>query len=288
MTRQRNQPAGDAIPDERRRVLSLLSFNIQTGVELQYYRHYVTKSWKHLLPFRERISNLNNIARLIKGYDVVGLQEVDSGSLRSGFLDQTEYLAKSSGFPHWYRQVNRNMGKVAQHSNGLLSRLQPYNVEEHKLPGLPGRGAMLAEYHTNHAPLMVCIMHLALGKRARHRQLAYIAELVGAYPQLVVMGDFNCTTWSPELLELVNQTRLCLPADELKTFPSWRPTRRYDHILISDTLQLRKASVLEHTHSDHLPISVEIELPKDTYLRCNSEKPLITGHEVPRPEVSPV
>lgn len=288
MIRNRILPEDNTTADTGRRVMSLLSFNIQTGVELQYYREYLTKSWKHLLPFRERINNLNNIARLIEGYDVVGLQEVDSGSLRSGFLDQTEYLANSAGFPHWYRQVNRNMGKIAQHSNGLLSRLQPFSLEEHKLPGLRGRGAMLAEYHTNHDPLMVCVMHLALGKRARQRQLAYIADLIGEHPQLVVMGDFNCSTDSPELLELVNQTRLCLPAEKLKTFPSWRPTRRYDHILISDTLRLRNASVLEHTHSDHLPISVEIELPDDTYLQCHSNRPVITGDDLPNTEVSPV
>ncbi len=51
---------------------------------------------------------------------------------------------------------------------------------------------MLVELKTNREPLMVCIMHLALGKRARRLQLAYIGELVGEYPQLVVMGDFNC------------------------------------------------------------------------------------------------
>lgn len=267
-------------------MLRLLSFNIQAGVELQYYHEYLTKSWKHLLPFRERISNLNNIARLIEGYDVVGLQEVDSGSLRSGFLDQTEYLARRSGFQYWYRQINRDMGRIGQHSNGLLSRLRPCHVEEHKLPGLRGRGAMLAEYRTNHLPLIVCVMHLALGKRARQRQLAYIAELVGEYPQLVVMGDFNCGTDSAELQKLINHSRLCLPAEQLKTFPSWRPTRRYDHILISDTLQMRAASVLEHTHSDHLPICVEIELPDDTYLQCDSEKPVENGHDVHSPEPS--
>jgi len=280
MTTNSTAKTGQTSPGERRRLLSLLSFNIQAGVELQYYREYLTKSWKQVLPFRERIANLNNIARLIQDHDIVGLQEVDSGSLRSGFLDQTEYLASRSQFPFWYRQVNRNMGRIAQHSNGLLSRIQPYNVEEHQLPGLRGRGAMLAQYLTNGAPLMVCVMHLALGKRARQRQLSYIAELVGEYPQLVVMGDFNCSTDSGELRGLIDRTHLTLPGEQVKTFPSWRPTRRYDHILISDMLRLKKASVLEHTHSDHLPICVEIELPAGTFLECNSGKPLISGHDV--------
>ena len=110
------------------------------------------------------------------------------------------------------------------------------------------------------------IMHLALGKRARGMQLSYISELVREYSQLVVMGDFNCGFESRELRELVDNTHLKLPVEDLKTFPSWRPNRKFDHILISESLTLRKTHVLEHTHSDHLPICVEIGLPKGVHL----------------------
>jgi len=256
----------DTAPLAGRNALKLLSFNIQTGVDTQDFHEYVTKSWKHLLPLKERISNLNRIAQLVQTYDLVGLQEVDSGSLRTGFLDQTEYLAHRARFPYWYRQVNRSLGKIAQHSNGVLSRIRPHTIDEHKLPGLRGRGAMLVEFTTNRDPLLVCIMHLALGKRARRHQLSYISELVGEYSQLVVMGDFNCGADSGELHELVDNTHLTLPTEDLKTFPSWRPNRKYDHILISDSLRLQKTHVLEHTHSDHLPICVEIELPNGVFL----------------------
>ena len=255
------------VPRIGRHTLSLLSFNIQTGVDTQDFHEYVTKSWKHLLPLRERISNLNRIAELVQTYDLVGLQEVDSGSLRTGFLDQTEYLAHRAGFPFWYRQVNRSLGKIAQHSNGVLSRIRPYRVDEHKLPGLRGRGAMLVELQTNREPLLVCIMHLALGKRARRLQLSYISELVGEYSQLVVMGDFNCGIESHELNELIDSTHLQLPTEDLKTFPSWRPNRKFDHILISEALRLKKTNVLGHTHSDHLPICVEIELRGGVFLK---------------------
>jgi len=153
-----------------RRHLSLLSFNIQTGVETRDFHEYVTKSWKHLLPLRERMSNLNRIAALVHSYDLVGLQEVDAGSLRTGFLDQTEYLAHRARFPDWYKQVNRSLGKIAQHCNGVLSRIEPCSVNDHKLPGLPGRGAMLVELRTNQESLLACLMHLPLRKRAHSRQ----------------------------------------------------------------------------------------------------------------------
>lgn len=254
-------------PQSGRQELKLLSFNIQTGVETQDFHEYVTKSWKQFLPLRERVSNLNRIANLLHSFDIVGLQEVDAGSLRTGFLDQTEYLAHRAHFPFWYRQVNRSLGKIAQHSNGMLSRIRPNSVNDHKLPGLRGRGAMLVELQTNKEPLLVCIMHLALGKRSRTLQLAYISELVEEYSQLVVMGDFNCGNTSRELLDLVDNTHLQLPVGDQHTFPSWRPKRKYDHILVSESLHLKKTRVLEHTHSDHLPISVEIELPEGVFLK---------------------
>lgn len=256
----------DPVPRPGRNTLSLLSFNIQTGVDTRDFHEYVTKSWKHILPLKERISNLNRIADLVQSHDLVGLQEVDSGSLRTGFLDQTEYLAHRARFPYWYRQVNRSFGKIAQHSNGVLSRIRPHSVDEHKLPGLRGRGAMLVELPTNLEPILVCIMHLSLGKRARRLQMSYISELVKEYSQLIVMGDFNCGIESKELHDLVDNTHLILPVEDLKTFPSWRPNRKYDHILISDSLQLEKTHVLEHTHSDHLPICVELKLPSGVYL----------------------
>ena len=95
----------------------------------------MTHGWKHLLPYANRWDNLDRIARGLRSFDIVGLQEVDSGSLRTGFVNQIKYLADGANFPFWYHQVNRRLGKFAQHSNGLLSRLHPYERADHKLPG---------------------------------------------------------------------------------------------------------------------------------------------------------
>jgi len=86
--------------------IRVLSYNIQAGIDTRRYRDYVTHSWKHFLPHGGRERNLNRISGLLHNYDLVGLQEVDSGSLRTGFIDQTKYLAKQAGFPHWHKQVN--------------------------------------------------------------------------------------------------------------------------------------------------------------------------------------
>jgi endonuclease/exonuclease/phosphatase family metal-dependent hydrolase len=257
-----DQPGNLAPAQRHREGLRLLSYNIQAGVYTRHYGEYVTKGWKQWLPHRERLLNLNRIAELLHDYDLVGLQEVDSGSLRSGFVDQTEYLAHRAGFPYWYSQVNRNIGKFAQHSNGLLSRLRPVRTVEHRLPGLPGRGAILGEFPTSDdSALGLCIIHLALGRRARERQLAYLVDLVASYPYLVLMGDFNCNCESREMRDLMTATGLRGPSCAMKTFPSWRPMRNLDHILASPGIGIERARVLDYPMSDHLPVTMDVRLP---------------------------
>lgn len=241
--------------------LRILSYNIQSGVDTQRYRQYVTQSWKHLLPHRERLLNLNRIAPMLARYDLVGLQEVDSGSLRSGFVDQTEYLAHRAGFPFWYKQVNRSLGKFAKYSNGLLSRRAPKCVSEHKLPGLPGRGAIYAQFGSADDMLLVCIVHLALGRRSRMRQVEYIAERVRRYPNAIVMGDLNCGVNSEEIEYLLDKAGLQRPVCEKGTFPSWRPLKKLDHILVSTALHVENPRVLDCSMSDHLPIGIDVLVP---------------------------
>lgn len=244
------------------RQLNLLSYNVQAGIRSRQYSDYLTNSWKHVLPHPERLVNLTRIAQILHQFDLVGLQEVDAGSLRSAFIDQIQYLARHGAFPHWYRQVNRNLGPFAQHSNGLLSRLPPQRITEHKLPGLPGRGVVVAEFPlSNGSALAVAILHLALGWNARRRQLEFLCTLASSHPYLVLMGDFNCGCDSKSLHAMVRQTGMRGLDCELKTFPSWRPRHNLDHILISQPLKAVKARVIDYALSDHLPINMIVELP---------------------------
>lgn len=243
--------------------LRLLSYNVQVGIASSSPHHYLTNMWKHLLPAACRQRNLERIAQFLSGYDVVALQELDAGSHRTRYINQTEYLATQAGFPFWYHQCNRDLGRVAKHGNGLLSRVRPTEIIEHKLPGpIPGRGGLFARYGNDDNPLIVVLMHLALGKRARQRQLDYITEVISEYEHAVVMGDLNCSPDSPEMASMFRRTRLVEPVDVYHTYPSWRPQRNIDHILVTPSLRVTDYQVLTHAYSDHLPISMEIALPE--------------------------
>ncbi|WP_144392638.1 endonuclease/exonuclease/phosphatase family protein [Pleionea sediminis] len=260
--------------------LRMLSFNIQVGIDMGGFSDYLKKSWRHVLPHSGRHINLAKIAELVKNYDVVALQEVDAGSLRSSFINQVEYIAEHAGFPHWHVQRNRNLASIAAHANGLLSKLPAELVVDHSLPGLiPGRGALQVSFGSGDQSLVVVVAHLALSRKAQIKQIEYIAESVREHPYFVIMGDMNCEpAWLHAELKKFN-INTQLVAYPQPTYPSWNPRRSIDQILISDNLEVAEFRVLPEIISDHLPVAMDIMLPKKlaSHLEaCNHQEPTST------------
>lgn len=250
------------------RTLRLLSYNIQIGIKTRRYGQYLTHSWKHLLHHPQRFTNLDRIAQLMSGYDLVGIQEADAGSARSGYVNITQYLAANAGFPYWDDQTNRSIGRLAKHSLGALSRYRPTGITEHRLPGrIPGRGALAIRFGDGAESLVILIVHLALSRRGRISQFDYISDLVNDYRHVVLMGDMNCPSDSVEMETLINKTLMSEPLHGMNTFPSWRPRRNIDHILVTPTVNVAQAQVLDYPLSDHLPVFMEVVLPDSVALQ---------------------
>lgn len=248
--------------DKRR--LRLLSANIQAGNSTRGYKDYITHSWSHVLPGGNKRGALDAIAELAGKHDIVGLQEADPGSLRSGFTNQTHYLAERAGFSWWSHQPNRTIGGLASTANGLLSRLEPKSVEEHALPGrISGRGVLVANFGSARNALTVAIAHLSLGNQSRQYQLDFIAKLLADSPNAVLMGDFNCDPDCREMHALFRKTRLQPPAQRIPTFPSWRPQRAIDHMLVTPALSIAGMRAVPAAQSDHLALSVDLDVPED-------------------------
>ncbi len=243
------------------RPLRFLSFNIQVGIGTARYRHYFTKGWKHVLPHHGRTLNLERIAEVVAGYDFVALQEIDGGSLRSNYVNQVQFIADRARFPYWYTQLNRDLGPLAQHGNGLLSRVAPMEMQDHKLPGaIPGRGAIVVRLPYGSASVLVVLLHLSLGERSRRLQLEYVRNLIDGEDHVILMGDMN--SHLPRLLfdSPLAETDL-RPVGQVKpTYPAWRPLRCLDHVLVSKHLTVSDYQVLDCRLSDHRPIAVTLEM----------------------------
>lgn len=243
------------------RPLRFLSFNIQVGIGTARYRHYFTKGWKHVLPHQGGHLNLERIAEVVAGYDFVALQEIDSGSLRSSYVNQVQFIADRARFPYWYTQLNRDLGPLAQHGNGLLSRVSPMEMQDHKLPGaIPGRGAIVARLPYGDETVLVVLLHLSLGERSRRLQLEYVRNLIDGEDHVVLMGDMN--SHLPQLLfdSPLADTALRPVGQVQPTYPAWRPLRALDHVLVSPRLVVSDYEVLDCRLSDHRPIAVTLEM----------------------------
>ena len=264
---------GDKEQQEKRTTrnsVRFLTFNIQSGISTTGYSQYVTRYWKHVLPHEARARNLQRIGELVKDFDVVALQEIDGGSIRSGFINQVEYLASRAAFPYWYTQCNRDLGPFAQMGNGVLSRIEPSLLEDHKLPGaIPGRGALVMRipfgpthsvYAQKNQELMVVLLHLSLGGRSQAAQLEYVGELIDGHPNVIVLGDLNAP-----LAGIMNSSPLAgcglrTSPRACPTYPSWAPSQIIDHALVSESLALKEYEVLDCGLSDHRPVAVTVEL----------------------------
>ena len=263
--------------------LRLLSFNIQIGIATRHYRHYLLHGWKHLLDHPQRFANLARMAELMRDYDLVGIQETDAGSARSGFVNLTCYLAEAGGFPWWSERVNRRIGRLARHSLGLLSRLRPTDMLEHRLPGtIAGRGVLEARFGEGQDGLALFVVHLALSRRVRLRQVEFLAGLVNRHRHVILMGDMNCSLGSRELDRLLRLTHLVDPVSSLATWPSWRPRQDLDHILLSPGLIPETLEVLDFPLSDHLPIALRVRLPRDLSL------PSAPAHDLAKSSGNPI
>lgn len=255
-------PVSRATPAPHR--LRLLSANIQAGASTRGYSDYVVRPWSHVLPAREKRDNLDALATSAMPFDLVGLQEADAGSLRSGFLNQTHYLAERAGFPFWSHQPNRRVGGIASSANGLLSRIEPSEVLDYSLPSrIPGRGVLLARFGEGANAVLVAVAHLSLGIKARHGQIAFLVELLQQAPHAVLMGDFNCEPEAAEMQLLYERAGLVRPSERLATFPSWQPRRAIDHILVSKGITIERRWALPGASSDHLALAAELTMPID-------------------------
>lgn len=222
----------------------------------------MVRGWGHVLPNGKQ-RNLDEIAALARPFDIVGLQESDPGSLRSGFTNQTQALAERGGFPFWSHQPNRRVSRIASSANGLLARIEPTAVLDYALPGrLGGRGVMLARFGNGEAAWALAVTHLSLGVASRRQQLDFLGELLANETRLVLMGDFNGAATSREFEGLYRRTALVPPPEPIATFPSWGPTRSLDHVFTAG-FQVSDYRAVPAAGSDHLAVAVTLAPLKD-------------------------
>jgi len=195
------------------------------------------------------------------GADVIVLQEADkrlgprpTALPRQLISDHTDYAPVD---------LSVTDVSIGWHGNAILVKkgLQVDDPQRIDLPGLEPRGAVSALIDGR---LRVVGVHLGLMRRHRHGQIRQIRmALEHCTRPTAVLGDFN--EWSPHagLDEFHGQFEIVAPG---KSYHASRPMAALDRIGLSREIDLQRGGVVEtqlaRVASDHLPVWVEIKLPK--------------------------
>jgi len=226
----------------------------------------MTYNIRHGLGSDGRI-DIPRVADVIASFapDVVGLQEVDVGCARSGGIDQASELASQLGMEASFAPVverGRERAGIA-----TLSRLPIVQIRQVYLPRQPHRlrseprCALVTRlrWPTNRA-LDIVNTHLSTLFGERPAQVASIVKELED-DELIVLGDLNCTPWSPAYrtlcVDLHSATR------RARSWPSAMPVVPIDHILFRGPLHVIRSGTWSsgpaRQASDHLPVIAELE-----------------------------
>jgi endonuclease/exonuclease/phosphatase family metal-dependent hydrolase len=208
--------------------------------------------------------------------DIVALQEIDVGRLRSGGVDQAGVIADRLGFSSHFHPALQV--EEEQYGDAILTRGPSRLVKFGFLPGPRNfwpsepRGAIWVEAVVDGARLQVINTHFGLGRRERRDQAAALlgAGWIGQCPApFVVAGDLNSLPGGRVYRSFAARMRDAHIAGTqgraAPTFPSRRPLLRIDHIFASDDIDVASAAVvrspLASLASDHLPLVVRLHVP---------------------------
>ena len=243
--------------------MRLLIYNIAYGTGSAGGVRSILSAHRYL---RTPSSVIDSIAGFINhsGADIVGLVEIDTGSFRTGYVDQTALIAEQlSGYSscavkYGYSSIGRKIPILRKQANAFFSKKKPLQVRNYYMPF--GFKRLILEI--NLGGIRFFLLHLALHRETRGRQLEYIKKIVSINPEpMIIAGDFNTFAGDLELDTFIRDLELYDPNEKgLPTFPSQAPSKKLDFILCSRSINSLSFQVPQVRFSDHLPLILDFDL----------------------------
>ena len=183
--------------------------------------------------------------------DVVGLQEVDRYTERSGNKDQVEAIADALDWNYGFSKTIDLQG--GDYGHGVVSR---YPVLSHKTYLLPSEGEEQRVF--SHGVILVgerkvnlINVHLSFTGR-QDEQFLFLAQYVANLEDYIITGDFNCEQ---------KQKFLALGGNLVNLTPTPMVTNvdgAIDNIIVSQNYTIGQRKMVETNHSDHRLLYAEI------------------------------
>ena len=219
------------------------------------------------------------IARVIANYnpDLIALQELDVGRLRTGEMDQAHLIAQELKMKfHFHPALEVNEEK---YGDAILSRFPMRLVKAGPFPSVPypselePRGALWVEITVGDKQVQLINTHIGLRIIERKVQ---IEHLLGpgwlghsdCQTSVILCGDLNTLPISPLYRKVVSKLddaqKKCNNGRPNNTWFGHYPISRIDYIFVSTDLKVTKTNVprtnMTRKASDHLPLIAEIRL----------------------------
>lgn len=258
-----------AAPLVHARSVTMMTYNVQIGAGLRDPYNFPRGSLGHLPQVAQHINEVKP--------DWVAIQEIDRNVGRSGYVDQTQELAKMCGmkgifFPKTMRTPKRfvspSKATDEDYANGaayglaILSKDEPLSVRKVIVPGYyHPRCVAFAEFKD----YVVACTHFPL--KEEHAMIAAQVALMNAadYRKPVFLaGDFNFEVGSNPIAKLQNEMTI-LNDTSVNTFPPPNPVKCIDFIMV-DNPHTNRVTVTERRvindpdASDHCAVVVKAEL----------------------------
>jgi endonuclease/exonuclease/phosphatase family metal-dependent hydrolase len=216
--------------------------------------------------------DLLRIAELIRdeGADLVALQEVDRGVVRTAKRDLPAELAALTGMTCVFSNNFHYQG--GEYGNAILSRFPVRrwtNTHYRMLIPNEQRGLLQATVEIGGRELVFLNTHIDYrpDDKERWANLDEIERVATGYADrpLILCGDFNSVPTSRVVGRLVDKfddSWTMVGEGEGPTIPAGKPTKRIDYVWTAKGGPLRplRAWVPRSEASDHLPVVVEFRL----------------------------
>ena len=211
-------------------------------------------------------SVLPEITRFIKSVDpdVVGLIEVDTGSIRSRKVNQAEKLAADLGMNTSYetkygsKSLNQMLPIVRMQGNAFMAAERVHGERFHYFD--TGIKRLIIELEMD--DFAIFLVHLSLKYRHRHLQLRHLYDLIQKTEKpVVVAGDFN-TFWGDNEIYLFRRAAGLTSANSRNqpTYPSRSPRKELDFVLYQQGIKVTHFEIPDVRLSDHLPLVCDFEI----------------------------
>lgn len=211
---------------------------------------------------------LPEITKFVKSVDpdIVGLIEVDTGSIRSRKVNQAEKIASDLGMNTSYetkygtKSFNKMLPIVRKQGNAFMAAPRVHGEKFHYFD--TGIKRLIIELEMSE--FAVFLVHLSLKYRHRHLQLRHLYDLIAATEKpVIVAGDFN-TFWGENEIYLFKRAAGLTSAnsDGIPTYPSRSPRKELDFILYQEGIEVTGFEVPQIKLSDHLPLVCDFEICK--------------------------